>query len=180
MVIWIAGTIIRLYAGKREFPWHLDQGDLLRERSIGVGVGVAFPDLGSYPGEPFHHGLLRVSGYRRRCLRYSLGCFLIGFQLGFAVFLVVVLGTVSLLVCCSVSLRRHGRERCVSSGVRCLQSRHGMDLSLKAALLVICRVEGLVFISEGKVLRFELVELLGALLQSLGMFAEPLLQVLDF
>ncbi|KAF3608697.1 hypothetical protein DY000_02047804 [Brassica cretica] len=57
MIVWISGTVIRLYAGKGEFPGHLDQDDLIRERSIGVGVGVAFSDGGSYPWEPFHHGL---------------------------------------------------------------------------------------------------------------------------
>ena len=48
MIVRIAGTVIRVYAGKGEFPGHFDQGDLIRERSIGVGVGVAFPDGGSY------------------------------------------------------------------------------------------------------------------------------------
>ena len=37
-----------------------------------------------------------------------------------------------------------------------------------------------VFVSEGEVLRFELAELLGALLQLLGMFVELLLHALDF
>ena len=40
-----------------EFPGHLDQGDLICERSIGIGVGVDLPDGGSYPWEPFYHGL---------------------------------------------------------------------------------------------------------------------------
>ncbi|KAF3540674.1 hypothetical protein F2Q69_00023128 [Brassica cretica] len=107
-----------------------------------------FSGLGSYPWEPFHHGLhgveplgehlLQVGGHRRSRRRSSLGYFLIGFWLGLAVFYVG------------------------------LQSWHGSDLSLKAMVLVACRIEGLIFVSEDKVLRFELVELLGALLQLLG------------
>ncbi|KAF2562722.1 hypothetical protein F2Q70_00017769 [Brassica cretica] len=44
MIVWIAGAVIRLYVGKGELPRHLDQGDLIRERSIGVGIGVRFSD----------------------------------------------------------------------------------------------------------------------------------------
>ena len=50
MIVWIAGTVICLYAGKEEFLGHLDQGDLIRERSIDVGVGVAFPNGGATLG----------------------------------------------------------------------------------------------------------------------------------
>ena len=120
MVIWIIGTIICLHARRSDFPWHLDQGDLLRERSIGVGVEVTFTDRGSYPGEPFHHGLLgveplgkhllQIGGHRRRRFRYSHGLFLTGFRLGFTVFHVVGLGIFSLLVRCSVSLQSRRRE----------------------------------------------------------------------
>ena len=46
-------------------------------------------------------------------------------------------------------------------------------------LLVICRVEGLVLVSEGKILLFELAELFGALLQLLGVFIEFPLQGLE-
>ena len=47
-------------------------------------------------------------------------------------------------------------------------------------LLVTRRVEGLVLISEVKILLFELAKLLGALLQLLGVFIELLFQALDF
>ena len=33
MIVRIAGTVIRFYAGKREFHGNLDQGDLISERS---------------------------------------------------------------------------------------------------------------------------------------------------
>ena len=124
--------------------------------------------------------LLQVVGHRRFCLRSPLGYFLIKFWLGLVVFYVVDLSTFSHLVRCSVSVRRRRRASCVSSRVRCLQSWHGSDLSPKATLLVTYCVEGLVFISEGKVFQFELVELLGALLQLLGMFVEFFFQALDF
>ncbi|KAF3585418.1 hypothetical protein F2Q69_00030212 [Brassica cretica] len=52
-----AGAVIRLYAGERELPRHLDQGDLIREGSIGVGVRVALPDGASYPRESLYHRL---------------------------------------------------------------------------------------------------------------------------
>ena len=44
--------------------------------------------------------------------------------------------------------------------------------------LVTCRVEGLVLVTEVEILQFELVELLSALLQLLGMLVELLLQAL--
>ncbi|KAF3557915.1 hypothetical protein F2Q69_00013492 [Brassica cretica] len=44
------GAVILLYAGERELPVYLDQGDLIRAGSIGVGVGVALSDRRSYPG----------------------------------------------------------------------------------------------------------------------------------
>ncbi|XP_013639550.1 PREDICTED: photosystem II D2 protein-like [Brassica oleracea var. oleracea] len=44
-------------AGEGELPGHLDQGNIIREESVGVGVGVALPDEGSYPREPLYHGL---------------------------------------------------------------------------------------------------------------------------
>ncbi|KAF2601584.1 hypothetical protein F2Q70_00025906 [Brassica cretica] len=50
MVVWIASAVICLYAGKGELVGDLDQGDLIHERSIGVGVGVALPDRTGYPG----------------------------------------------------------------------------------------------------------------------------------
>ncbi|KAF3588518.1 hypothetical protein F2Q69_00031253 [Brassica cretica] len=43
------GAIICLYAGERELPGHLDQGDLICEGSVGVGIGVALPYEGRYP-----------------------------------------------------------------------------------------------------------------------------------
>ncbi|KAG5384261.1 hypothetical protein IGI04_035731, partial [Brassica rapa subsp. trilocularis] len=84
--------------------------------------------------------------------------------------LLVGLTTSSLFVFCSISVQRRRWTSRVSSGVRHLQSWHGLDLSLKVTLLVTCRIEGLIFVSEDKVLRFELVELFGALLQLLGIF----------
>ncbi|KAF2595636.1 hypothetical protein F2Q68_00010437 [Brassica cretica] len=48
VVVRISGAAIRLYAREGELPGHLDQGDLIRERSIGIRVGVALPDGGSY------------------------------------------------------------------------------------------------------------------------------------
>ena len=53
------------------------------------------------------------------------------------------------------------------------------NLSPESTLLVACRVKGLVLVSEGKILRFELVELLGALLQLLGVFVKLFLQDLE-
>ncbi|KAF3538187.1 hypothetical protein F2Q69_00022574 [Brassica cretica] len=52
MIVWIAGTVICLYAGKEGFLGHLDQGDLIRERCSDVGVGVAFPNGGATLGSP--------------------------------------------------------------------------------------------------------------------------------
>ena len=46
MVVRICGALVRLYAEERELPGHLDQGDLIREGGIGVGVGVALPEGG--------------------------------------------------------------------------------------------------------------------------------------
>ncbi|KAF3490181.1 hypothetical protein F2Q69_00052271 [Brassica cretica] len=66
MVVRIAGAVIRIYVGKGELPGHLDQGDLIRERSVSI----------------------RVSNHRRLRFCCSLGCFLIGFRLLFAVFYV--------------------------------------------------------------------------------------------
>ncbi|KAF3602229.1 hypothetical protein F2Q69_00035311 [Brassica cretica] len=57
MIVRIAGAVIRLYVGKGELLGHLDQGDLIRERSVSIRIGVALPDGGSYPWEPFYHGL---------------------------------------------------------------------------------------------------------------------------
>ncbi|KAF3540558.1 hypothetical protein F2Q69_00021604 [Brassica cretica] len=122
MIVRIAGTVIRLYVGKGEFPGHLDQGDLIREKSVGVEVGV--------------------SSHRRLLLYDSLGCFLVGFRLRFVVFYVVDPSTLRLLARCCVSLRRRRREI--------------------------------------RVLRFEFAELLGPLLQLLGMLVELLLQAMDF
>ncbi|KAF2584386.1 hypothetical protein F2Q70_00036290 [Brassica cretica] len=50
----------------------------------------------------------------------------------------------------------------------------------ESTLLVTRRVEGLVLVTEVKILRFDLAELLGALLQLLGVFVELLLQALEF
>ncbi|WZY77487.1 hypothetical protein YC2023_023871 [Brassica napus] len=106
MIVRIAGAVIRLYVGKEELPGHLDQGDLIRERSIGVGIRVTLPDGGSYPWEPFNHGLhgveplgehlLQVSNHGRFRLCRSLQCFLVRFQFRFIVFYVVGLGTISI------------------------------------------------------------------------------------
>ncbi|KAF3519694.1 hypothetical protein DY000_02058613 [Brassica cretica] len=52
-------------------------------------------------------------------------------------------------------------------------------LAPESTLLVSCRVKGLVLVSEGKILRFELAELLGALLQLLGVFVDLFLQDLE-
>ncbi|KAF2591456.1 hypothetical protein F2Q70_00039194 [Brassica cretica] len=155
LVIRISGAVISLYSGEGELLGHLDQGDLIRERSIGIRVGVALLDGGSYSWEPLYHGLhgieslgehqLQVSDHRR--LRFR----------------------------CSVRLDIH-----TCSGVGCLQSRHGADLSPESTLLVTRRVEGLVLVSEVKILRFELAELLDALVQLLGEFVELLLQALEF
>ena len=46
-------------------------------------------------------------------------------------------------------------------------------------LLVTRRVKGLVLVSEGKILRFDLSEFLGALLQMLGVLVEIFLQDLE-
>ncbi|KAF3576944.1 hypothetical protein DY000_02030714 [Brassica cretica] len=62
---------------------------------------------------------------------------------------------------------------------RCLQSKHRANLSPKSPLLVTLRVKGLVFVSEGKILRFELAEFLGALLLMLGVFVELFHQDLE-
>ena len=58
VVVRISGAVIRLYVGEGEFPGHVDQGDLIREGSVSVGVGVALLDGGSYPREPLCHPLL--------------------------------------------------------------------------------------------------------------------------
>ena len=50
------------------------------------------------------------------------------------------------------------------------------NLSSESTLLVACRVKGLVLVSKGKILRFELAKLLGALLQLLGVIVELFLQ----
>ncbi|KAF2616078.1 hypothetical protein F2Q70_00012551 [Brassica cretica] len=88
-----------------ELPGHLDQGDLFRERSISIRVGVALPDGGSYSWEPLYHRLHsidplgehlhQVSDHRRLRFRFSIRSFLIGFRLRFAVFHVVGLGILS-------------------------------------------------------------------------------------
>ncbi|KAF3564486.1 hypothetical protein DY000_02014328 [Brassica cretica] len=44
VVAQISGAVIRLYAGEGELPGYLDQGDLIREGRVGVGVWVALPD----------------------------------------------------------------------------------------------------------------------------------------
>ena len=49
MVVWTSGAVIRLYAREGELFGHLDQGDLIREGSVGVGVGVALHDGGELP-----------------------------------------------------------------------------------------------------------------------------------
>ena len=53
-----------------------------------------------------------------------------------------------------------------------------MDLSPESTLLVTRRVEGLVLVMVVKILRFDLAELLSALLQLLGVFVELLPQAL--
>ena len=50
VVVRISGAVIRLYAGEGELPGHHDQGELIREGSVGVGVGIALLDGESYPG----------------------------------------------------------------------------------------------------------------------------------
>ncbi|KAF3512893.1 hypothetical protein F2Q69_00006861 [Brassica cretica] len=52
-------------------------------------------------------------------------------------------------------------------------------MSPELTLLVACRVKGLVLVSECKILRFELAELLGALLYFLGVLVELFLQDLE-
>ncbi|KAF3561679.1 hypothetical protein DY000_02014423 [Brassica cretica] len=78
-----------------------------------------------------------------------------------------------------LAFRRHSWEVRACPGVGCFQIRHRANLSLESTLLVGCRVMGLVLVSEGKILRFELDELLGALLQLLGVFVELFLQDLE-
>ncbi|KAF2537313.1 hypothetical protein F2Q70_00036882 [Brassica cretica] len=74
------------------------------------------------------------------------------------------------------SSRRRSRETRASPGVRCFQRRHRANLSPESTLLVARCVKGLVFVFDGKILRFELAKLLGALLQLLGVFVEFFLQ----
>ncbi|KAF2571503.1 hypothetical protein F2Q70_00002825 [Brassica cretica] len=135
-------------------------GDLIRERSIGVGVGVALLDGGelppgiSLPWTAWGRAYRRTSGEGLSILGlFSRRC---------------------------VSSRRCSWEVCACPGVGCFQSRHRANLSPESTLLAACHVKGLVLISEGKILRFELAELLGALLQLLGVFVELFLQDLEF
>ncbi|KAF3501008.1 hypothetical protein F2Q69_00042120 [Brassica cretica] len=69
MIVHIAGAVICLYVEEGELPGHLDQGDLIHERSVGIRVGVALPDGGSYPWEPFNHGLHDVEPLGEHLLR---------------------------------------------------------------------------------------------------------------
>ncbi|KAF3597012.1 hypothetical protein DY000_02020543 [Brassica cretica] len=52
-----------------------------------------------------------------------------------------------------------GWEIHTCSRVRCLQNRHGPDLSPESTLLVTCRVEGLVLVSELGYLALDAIEL---------------------
>ncbi|KAF3576575.1 hypothetical protein DY000_02031416 [Brassica cretica] len=161
VAIWICGAVVRLYSGERELPGHLDQGDLIRERSIGVGVMVAFPDGGSYPRVSLYHGLHGVE---------PIGEYLVK---------VVGLRILGLFSRRCVSSRCRSWEVLACLGVGFFQGRHRASLSSESTLLVTCRIKGLVLISEGKILRFELAELLGALIQLLGAFVELFLQDLE-
>ncbi|KAF3581357.1 hypothetical protein DY000_02031092 [Brassica cretica] len=158
MIVWIAGAIIRLNVGKKEIHGHLVQGDLICERSIGIEIGVAHPDGGATPGSLSTMDCMASSLLKNICSR-------------FAVLYVLGLSTLSLFARFYVSLRRRRRESRACSRVWCLQSRHGLDLGLESTLFVTCRIKGSVLVSEVWILRFELAELFGALLQLLGVFS---------
>ncbi|KAF3500806.1 hypothetical protein F2Q69_00042517 [Brassica cretica] len=141
---------------------------------------------GSYPWEPLHHGLhgveplgkhlVKMSDHRILLYRCSVRCFLIGFQLRFAIIRVV--GPSLFTYWCAFSRPRRW-EICIRPGFGCLRSGHGANPSPESTLFVAGRVEGLVLVSESKILRFKLAELLGALLQLLGVFFEFLFQALE-
>ncbi|KAF2539874.1 hypothetical protein F2Q70_00005565 [Brassica cretica] len=57
MVEWVAGAVIHHYVGEGELSRHLDQGNAVCERSIGVRTGITFPNRRCHPGEPFYHRL---------------------------------------------------------------------------------------------------------------------------
>ncbi|KAF2567836.1 hypothetical protein F2Q68_00025291 [Brassica cretica] len=63
--------------------------------------------------------------------------------------------------------------------VRCFQKWHGTNLSPESTLLVACYVKGFVLVSEGKILQFDLAELLDALLQLVKVFVEFFLKDLE-
>ncbi|KAF3574392.1 hypothetical protein F2Q69_00058866 [Brassica cretica] len=74
---------------------------------------------------------------------------------------------------------RHNWEIHACPGVRCFQRRHGENLSPESMLLVARCIKGVILVSEGKILRFELAELPGALLQMLRVFVEFFLKDLE-
>ncbi|KAF3540587.1 hypothetical protein F2Q69_00023299 [Brassica cretica] len=159
VVVRISGAVIRLYAGEGELPGQLDQGDLIRERSIGIRVGVALPDRGSYPWEPLYYGLHGIEPLDEHLFQVWASLAFSHVDASFP--------------------RRRRWEIHIGSRVGCLRSRHRADLSSESTLLITCRVEGLVLVTEVEILLFELAELVGALLQLLGVFIELLLQALE-
>ncbi|KAF3574273.1 hypothetical protein F2Q69_00058672 [Brassica cretica] len=86
------------------------------------------------------------------------------------------MSVVGLLLRRCFSSWRRSRETRACPGVKCFQRWHRVNLSPESTLLVARCVKGLVLVSEGKILRFELAELLGALLQLLGVFVGFFLQ----
>uniref|UniRef100_A0A0D3CJ24 Uncharacterized protein n=1 Tax=Brassica oleracea var. oleracea TaxID=109376 RepID=A0A0D3CJ24_BRAOL len=139
VVVRISGAIVGIYAWERELHGHLDQGDLIRERSIGVGSGLLFRIGEATPGSLSNHGLhgvepigehlVEVSDHRRVHSRRSVLCFLIRLR--------------------CVSSQRRSWEVRACPGIGCFQSWHRANLSPESTLLVACRVKGLVFVSEG-------------------------------
>ncbi|KAF2550437.1 hypothetical protein F2Q68_00033948 [Brassica cretica] len=129
VVVRISGAVIRFNVWEGELPGHLDQGDLIRERSICIRVRVALPDRGSYPWEPLYHGLHGIEP----------------------------LGEHLFQVWASLAISRVDASPPDAVGGR------------------FASVPEL----EVEILRFDLAELLGALLQLLGVFVELLLQALE-
>ncbi|KAF3550469.1 hypothetical protein DY000_02007591 [Brassica cretica] len=129
------------------------------------------------PSYAFTLGKENFLGISIKVILSMKGVSVIGLRV--AVLHVVGLSIVVLFSRRCVSSRRLSWKVRACPGVGCFQSRHRTNLSPELTLLVACRVKGLVLVSECKILRFELAELLGALLYFLGVLVELFLQDLE-
>ncbi|KAF3532907.1 hypothetical protein DY000_02040720 [Brassica cretica] len=159
MIVRVACTVEHLYVGEGKIPRHLDRGDSFHEGSIGIGVRAVMEDS---VADIFSGVSLSYSG--SESLSYRL------WTRGFSAPSRVAPATPD----------AGGGSVAPSLELGVFRFPIGRTWVLKRRFMLPVMLRALVLIPEDRILRLQLAELFGTLLQLFGLFVKFLLQTLDF